>query len=107
MTDNTTYQEQLSQEAKLWGEESERVAREMPPEWRFHRRHRQNVIIHAVNIDELLNHIQPGMRVLEIGCASGFMTLAMAQKGDGGVAWATPPSRIGLPATRATIVGIR
>ena len=81
MTDNTTYQEQLTQEAKLWGEESERVAREMPPEWRFHRHHRQNVIMHTANIDDLLNHIQPGMQVLEIGCASGFMTLAMAQKG--------------------------
>jgi 2-polyprenyl-3-methyl-5-hydroxy-6-metoxy-1,4-benzoquinol methylase len=81
MSENNTYQQQLAQEAQLWGDESERVAREMPPDWRYHRHHRQNVIMHTTDIDDLLNHIQPGMKVMEFGCASGFMTLAMAQRG--------------------------
>jgi 2-polyprenyl-3-methyl-5-hydroxy-6-metoxy-1,4-benzoquinol methylase len=81
MIDKTLYEQQLAQEAALWGDESERVAKEMPPEWRYHRNHRQNVIMHTANIDDLLARVQPGMKVLEIGCASGFMTLAMAQKG--------------------------
>jgi 2-polyprenyl-3-methyl-5-hydroxy-6-metoxy-1,4-benzoquinol methylase len=81
MTDSSLYEKYLAQEAELWGSESERSAREMPPDWRYHRQHRQNIIMHTEDIDELLSRIQPGMKVLEIGCASGFMTLAMAQKG--------------------------
>jgi len=81
MSDNTTYQQQLAQEADLWGSESQRMAGVVPPEWRYHRHLRHNVIVHGENVDRLLEQIKPGMMVLELGCASGWLTLAMAQKG--------------------------
>jgi 2-polyprenyl-3-methyl-5-hydroxy-6-metoxy-1,4-benzoquinol methylase len=81
MTDNTTYQEQLSQEAEAWGSESERMAGVVPPDWRYHRNLRHNVIVHGEQIDELLKLIRPGMKALELGCASGWLTLALAQQG--------------------------
>jgi 2-polyprenyl-3-methyl-5-hydroxy-6-metoxy-1,4-benzoquinol methylase len=81
MTDNTTYQEQLSQEADLWGSEAQRMAGIVLPEWQYHRHLRHNVVMHGRNVDALLKHIEPGMKVLELGCASGWLTLAMAQQG--------------------------
>jgi len=79
MTDD--YQHKLAAEAELWGTESARVARETPPDWRYHRHLRHNVIIHAANIDTLLRQVHPGMAALELGCASGWLTLALAQQG--------------------------
>jgi len=81
MTDNTIYQQQLAEEAEAWGSESERMAGVVPPEWRYHRSLRHNVIVHGEQIDELLKLIRPGMKALELGCASGWLTLALAQAG--------------------------
>ncbi len=79
MTDD--YQHKLAAEAELWGTESERMARELPPDWRYHRHLRHNVIMHAADIDDLLRQVRPGMAALELGCASGWLTLALAQQG--------------------------
>lgn len=79
MTDD--YRQKLAAEAELWGAESERQARDVPPDWRYHRSLRHNAVIHAANIDGLLACIRPGMDALELGCASGWLTLAMAQRG--------------------------
>ena len=81
MIDPATYDKMLAEEAALWGDEAERVAQQIPPDWRYHRHLRHNVIMHGKNIDGLLSRIQPGMKVLELGCASGWLTLAMAQRG--------------------------
>lgn len=75
------YEQQLAQEAELWGSDAERSAQTVPPDWRYHRHLRHNAIYHTHDIDEFLSHIQPGMNVLELGCASGWLTLAMAQRG--------------------------
>jgi 2-polyprenyl-3-methyl-5-hydroxy-6-metoxy-1,4-benzoquinol methylase len=75
------YEQQLAQEAELWGRDAERSAQTVPPDWRYHRHLRHNAIYHTRDIDEFLGHIQPGMNVLELGCASGWLTLAMAQRG--------------------------
>jgi 2-polyprenyl-3-methyl-5-hydroxy-6-metoxy-1,4-benzoquinol methylase len=77
----TTYEQQLAAEAELWGAEAEKQAQSVPPDWRSHRRLRHNVIMHGANIDALLGHIQPGMSALELGCGSGWLSLAMAQRG--------------------------
>lgn len=81
MTDQGSYEQMLAEEAELWGNESERVAQQIPPDWRYHRKLRHNVIMHGANIEGLLDAVQPGMKVLELGCASGWLTLAMAQRG--------------------------
>jgi 2-polyprenyl-3-methyl-5-hydroxy-6-metoxy-1,4-benzoquinol methylase len=76
-----TYQQQLAQEAELWGSESERMAEVVPPEWTHHRHLRHNVIVHGPEIERLLRLVKPGMTALELGCASGWLTLALAQQG--------------------------
>jgi 2-polyprenyl-3-methyl-5-hydroxy-6-metoxy-1,4-benzoquinol methylase len=81
MRDIMTYQEQLRGEAELWGTEAERMAQQMPPDWRYHQALPHNRVLHGDRINELLSRIHPGMTVLELGCASGWLSLAMAQQG--------------------------
>jgi 2-polyprenyl-3-methyl-5-hydroxy-6-metoxy-1,4-benzoquinol methylase len=78
---NTTYQQKLEEEAELWGRIAEEQASATPPDWRFLRALRQNVIMHGAGIEALLEHVRPGMNTLELGCNSGWLTLAMAQRG--------------------------
>ena len=78
---DTTYEEKLTAEAELWGGEFDRLAQSAPPDWRYYRNLRHNVIMHTADVDELLNHIKPGMKALELGCATGWISLAMAQRG--------------------------
>ncbi len=77
----TTYEEKLKAEAELWGDEFAQLAQTAPPDWRYYRNLRHNVIMHTADVDELLTHIQPGMKALELGCATGWISLAMAQRG--------------------------
>lgn len=77
----SSYDEKLQQEAALWGSVDAMHAEHVPPDWRYHRELRHNRIMHTADIDALLSHVQPDMRVLELGCASGWLTLAMAQRG--------------------------
>ena len=76
-----TYEEKLAQEATLWGAVDEAHAEAVPPDWRYHRDLRHNAITHTADVDALLAEVVPGMRTLELGCASGWLTLAMAQRG--------------------------
>ncbi|MCA9882856.1 MAG: class I SAM-dependent methyltransferase [Anaerolineae bacterium] len=76
-----TYEQKLRQEAELWGTEAERMASELPPDWRAHRHLLYNIISHQADIDALLSRVQPGMQTLELGCASGWLSLAIAQRG--------------------------
>jgi ubiquinone/menaquinone biosynthesis C-methylase UbiE len=76
-----TYQEQLRGEAELWGSEAQRMAQQMPPDWRYHRALPHNRVLHGDRIEALLARIRPGMTTLELGCASGWLTLALAQQG--------------------------
>ena len=78
---DTTYEEKLKAEAELWGSEFDRLAQSAPPDWRYYRNLRHNVIMHTADVDELLTHIKPGMKALELGCATGWISLAMAQRG--------------------------
>ncbi len=75
------YQAKLEQEGAIWGAEAERQAATTPPDWRYHRALRHNRVLHAHEIDALLDRITPNMRALELGCASGWLTLALAQRG--------------------------
>lgn len=85
MSDQLSYQQKLAAEAELWGAESERMAQATSPDWRYHHRLRHNIIMHGADIEELLNQVYPGMAALELGCASGWLTLAMAQRGANAV----------------------
>lgn len=85
MSDQLSYQQKLDAEAELWGAEAERMAQAVPPDWRYHHRLRHNIIMHGADIEELLRQVHPGMSVLELGCASGWLRLAMAQRGANAV----------------------
>ncbi len=76
-----TYEQKLAAEAALWGQDAVAKAQSVPPDWRYHRHLRHNIIYHTADIDEFLDHIQPGMSALELGCGGGWLTLAMAQRG--------------------------
>ena len=76
-----TYDEKIQQEAELWGREAERMAQNIAPDWREHQYLLHNRILHGEYINCLLDRITPGMQTLELGCASGWLTLAMAQRG--------------------------
>jgi 2-polyprenyl-3-methyl-5-hydroxy-6-metoxy-1,4-benzoquinol methylase len=76
-----TYEQKLAAEAELWGRDAHDKAQEVPPDWRSHRNLRHNVIYHTADIDTFLVQVQPGMTALELGCGSGWLTLAMAQRG--------------------------
>ena len=77
----TSYEQQLADEAELWGIEAQKQAQTLPPDWRYHRRLRHNAVMHAGYIDDFLSRIQPGMTALELGCGAGWLSLAMAQRG--------------------------
>lgn len=77
----TSYEDKLRGEADLWGAEAVRMAEKLPPDWRYHRHLLHNVLIHAPHIEPMLARVRPGMRALELGCGSGWLTLALAQAG--------------------------
>jgi len=75
------YAELLLEEAEVWNRAAETQARETEPDWHSLRQLRHNWAFHRQHIDDLLEEIKPGMRVLELGCGSGFLTLAAARRG--------------------------
>ena len=77
-----SYDDRLAREAAIWGSSARELAARIPPDWREHRRLlRHNIVMQGAYIDEFLSHIRPGMRVLDLGCGAGWLTLAMAQRG--------------------------
>jgi 2-polyprenyl-3-methyl-5-hydroxy-6-metoxy-1,4-benzoquinol methylase len=75
----TTYDDKLQQEADLWG--SVDAADTTPPDWDVRKLQLHNAVLHAPNIDNLLTLVTTGTRVLELGCGSGWLSLAMAKRG--------------------------
>ncbi len=76
------YEADLAAEAELWGNAASNLAQQLPPDWRHHRvKLRHNILYQTAQVDAFLSHIRPGMRALEAGCGSGWLTLAMAQRG--------------------------
>ena len=52
MNEHVSYEQRLAAEAELWGTESQQRAQAMPPDWRYHRLLRHNVIMHGKNIEQ-------------------------------------------------------
>ena len=76
------YEADLAAEAAMWGRAASDLAQQLPPDWRHHRvKLRHNILYQAAQVDAFLSHVRPGMQVLEAGCGSGWLTLAMAQRG--------------------------
>jgi 2-polyprenyl-3-methyl-5-hydroxy-6-metoxy-1,4-benzoquinol methylase len=76
-----SYQDQLEQESRIWGEIFRQFAQETPPEWAYYRQRLEHLYTYRPAIDALLASVRPGMNALELGCGSGWLTLALAQAG--------------------------
>lgn len=75
------YDDLLLLEAEAWNRAAEETASALPPDWRY-RRNQPNLPEYSVRqIDSLLDKVRPGTRALELGCNSGWLTLALAQRG--------------------------
>jgi SAM-dependent methyltransferase len=79
--DDPAYTRKLAEEAAVWGRTAAEQADDAPPDWRFQRELRHNAVFHTADIEALLARIVPGMTALELGCHTGWLTLAMAQRG--------------------------
>lgn len=75
------YAQALAQEAQVWGTDAVDKARQMPPDWQAYRRVPELAVVEEHEIARLLDRIQPGMRVLELGCNSGALSIAVARRG--------------------------
>jgi 2-polyprenyl-6-hydroxyphenyl methylase/3-demethylubiquinone-9 3-methyltransferase len=81
LMDQPNYEENLRQEAEIWGRIAEEHAVEIPPDWKYRRYVRYNVLMYTAEIEALFKHIRPGMKVLELGCSSGWLTTGLARCG--------------------------
>ncbi len=79
--EDVRYAEKLAKEAEIWGSIAAQQAITLLPDWQYHRALRHNAIMHTPHIAAMLNDVQPGSRVLELGCGSGWLTIGMAQRG--------------------------
>jgi 2-polyprenyl-3-methyl-5-hydroxy-6-metoxy-1,4-benzoquinol methylase len=75
------YTQALAQEAQVWGAEANELAQRVPPDWQAYRRIPELAVVEEREIARFLERIQPGMRVLELGCNAGALTVALARRG--------------------------
>ena len=75
------YAQALSQEAQVWGADAVDRARQMPPDWQAYRHVPELAVVEEQEIARFLERIRPGMRVLELGCNSGALSVAAARRG--------------------------
>lgn len=75
------YQALATEEGRIWSENARRYTATIAPDWRVMRREYNYRIVYRREIEQLLGRIQPGQRVLEIGCNKGWLALEMARRG--------------------------
>src|SRR5262245_8508096 len=81
MIDHEQYDVLIKEEGRVWGEIEADLVRKVPPDWGSMRRLPHHVLLHAKHIEALLSRIQPGWQILEVGCATGWLSLEMARRG--------------------------
>lgn len=79
--DESKYQDMLKEEAEIWAQAAREWSETAPPDWLYTQDLRYNILSHKESINGLLQQIQPGMRVLELGCSNGWLSIAMARQG--------------------------
>lgn len=81
MNDQGDYQTLIAAEGAVWSAAARDLAAKWRPDWQDMRRTRHYAVVDGRNIEWLLALVQPGWRVLEIGCSSGWLSLEMARRG--------------------------
>lgn len=75
------YQALVAEEGRIWSENARAYTATIAPDWRVMRREYNYRFVYRREIETLLSRIQPGQRVLEIGCNKGWLALEMARHG--------------------------
>ena len=75
------YRSRIEAEGRVWGEAARALARQTPPDWQHMQHLPHHAVVHGRHIRALLDRVRPGWRVLEVGCASGWLSLEMARRG--------------------------
>lgn len=76
-----SYREQLSAEASVWNQSAAEHQGGLPPDWDSLQTLRHNLLFHRQHVNTLLSQLEPRMKVLEIGCGTGWLTIAAAGRG--------------------------
>jgi 2-polyprenyl-3-methyl-5-hydroxy-6-metoxy-1,4-benzoquinol methylase len=76
-----SYPDRIAGEAEFWGAAADEPGRDTRPDWRYLRTKLLYAITDIADIDALIRCIRPGMRTLELGCGTGFLTLEAARQG--------------------------
>jgi 2-polyprenyl-3-methyl-5-hydroxy-6-metoxy-1,4-benzoquinol methylase len=74
------YEEMLRTEADIWGQDAKDKVKFLQPDWIHYKKNRHYICLRKP-VDQMLALIQPGMRVLELGCGSGWLSVAAARQG--------------------------
>lgn len=75
------YAERLAGETAFWGGVARDEAATLVPDWEALRSTPLNRLVRGRDIDALLASVHAGMRVLELGCGSGWLSIALARRG--------------------------
>ncbi len=75
------YEEMVAEEGRVWSENARRYTAQVPPDWRVMRREYNMRVVYRGEIERLLRRVQPGQRVLDLGCNKGWLSLELARQG--------------------------
>jgi 2-polyprenyl-3-methyl-5-hydroxy-6-metoxy-1,4-benzoquinol methylase len=75
------YQALIAAESAVWSAAACALAAKWRPDWTDMQRTRHYAVVDGRHIRQLLALVQPEQRVLEIGCASGWLSLEIARRG--------------------------
>lgn len=79
--DNRKYRQEIKKETDIWNKVAESELKKFPPDYRYYKETLPYKIYRHKYVMDMLSHIQPGDRVLELGCYNGWFSLEMARRG--------------------------
>ncbi len=75
------YKKDLEKETALWDKAATDELKKFPPDYIYYKETLPYKIYRHKYVLEMLSHINPGDKVLELGCYNGWFSLEMARKG--------------------------
>jgi len=80
-TNNKKYREEIKKEEALWNKTAGTELKKHPPDYAYYKETLPYKIYRHKYVTKMLSNIQPGDKVLELGCYNGWFSLEMARKG--------------------------
>ncbi len=75
------YEEMVAEEGRIWSDNARRYTAQVPPDWRAMRREYNMRVVYRAEVERLMSRIQPGQRILDLGCNKGWLSLELARQG--------------------------